>query len=67
MTALSHSPSRPLCKTDGQPKGKSTACKSARAAVVAVLSGTGIARRKFKNGQTAVRINLWPWGEVGSS
>lgn len=38
----------------------------ARAAVVACLSGIGLAHRKFERGQTAVKIQLFPFGETGS-
>ena len=43
--AFKNSPPRSLCKTLGKPNNRKTSLNRALAAVVAVLSGTGIARK----------------------
>ena len=65
--AFNHLPPRSLCKTDGNPVERNRSLSKALAAVVAVLSGTGIAQRKFEQGHTAVRIHLLPEGDMGNS
>ena len=47
-SAFNHSPPRSLCRTDGNPVERNTSLSKALAAVVEVLSGTGIAQRKFE-------------------